>query len=168
MTIAVKCSRLKMTICKISILCASSFLFHNEISAKPLHEVEKGYFVISNVVVKDNRDIFILLNEDYFTEEYLRGLLKELSEEFPEPDRIDIHLYSSIEQVHYFVDGHPHHGSQLYVESKDPDFWNRHAHGLLFRGNGDEVIRYYIPGDNDFDLKSIVVKGKDPAYSSTK
>jgi hypothetical protein len=149
-----------------SVLCSSSSSFLNKVLAKPQQEVRRGYFVISNSVVEENRDIRILLNQEYFTEEYLRGLSRELFDKYPEPDRLDVTLYSNIEQVRGFVDGRPFHPAEQILDTRDPTRSERYAHGLLFRSNGNEVIRYYVPGGNDTNLRTVVIKGCDPAYSS--
>jgi hypothetical protein len=157
-----------MAILVTLLLCSSLFTFHDKVLARPQQEVAKGYFVISNTVKGENRDIRLLLNIEFFTQERLRNLLKELFEMYPEPDRLDVSLYSDLEQVRHFVDGKPYHPIEQIRDSQDPSRLNRYASGLLIRRGGNEIIRYYIPDGGGFNLKTIVMKGRDPAYSSNK
>jgi hypothetical protein len=78
---------------------------------------------------------------------------------------LSIWLYSNIEQVRGFVAGHPYHPVELILDRDDPGRYDRYAHGLLFRGDGNEVIRYHLPEYKEERLKTVVVKGKDPANS---
>ena len=154
----------------VSLLGLCHLPIHGRAFSYPQATVQQGYFVISNIVEKDNRDIYILLNQEYFTGEYLRELWKEISDKYPQPERLHVWLNTNIEQVRSFVNGRPYHLAELILERQDPTLYHRFAHGLLFRTNGNEVIRYYVPSDpiGDVNFKTIVVKGRDPAYSSDK
>ena|SRR5215471_8892505 len=144
----------------LSVLIAQS---HITFADEPV-STQIGYFVISNVVVGRNREAHLLLNRQFYNERSLRVILQEFSTKYPEPERLDVYLYSDIEQTRVFADGLPHHGRSLYLNKLDPGFWSRYAFALVFRHEGNEIIRYYIPGP-DAQLETIVVRGRDPALS---
>ena len=151
----------------IFLLGLGSFSKQSLTLSRSQQDVRQGYFVISIIVEGDRRDIYILLNEEYFKEETLRGLLREIFDKYPEPIKMDVWLYSAIEQVRGFVDGRPEHIWYLMREWKEPGFWNKHARGVMMRMDSNEIIRYRVPSDNDVNLKTIVVTGKDP-YNNNK
>ena len=143
-------------------LSASGPSHYAIVSTDNQNELRARYYVISNLIVnKGNRDIYILLEKQYFMEGYLRTLMGELFEKFPEPNNLHVTLYSNIEQVRGFVDGHPHHGTELVLDMNDPGRYNRYEHGLLFREGDNQVIRYHLPDYKDESLITIVVKGSD-------
>jgi len=114
------------------------------------------YFVVSNEVKGNDsgtrasiREIRILINEVDFSEDILKALAKHFLEKYIEPDRIRVYVDTHISQMF----------SSYLSEGKGRKTSELHPYGGIYRKDGNEYIRFKLP---DTDLKSIVLKGRDP------
>lgn len=125
---------------------------------KPQHRVR--YDIISNNVVSNKawgyeaRTISLLMDPGDFTEPKLRWLMTYFFKKYPRPNSISVYLDSHPDQSDFV--------NRRLPDMKDPkrdEAFRKYPHGIIFRVNGKEIIRYTIPPA--LELKTIVVKGKD-------
>jgi hypothetical protein len=119
------------------------------------------YFIASNLVDEsvETRTMDLLLDSIFFNEADLKKLAKYFLSTYRKPDRVHISLNSTIFQLRVLVlnslvSGEPHE-----------TYWT-HPVGVIFRVNGNEVIRYSDPSKQKpgtIVWKTIVLKGVDPA-----
>ena len=112
---------------------------------------------INEYVENGARDVEVLLDAEDFSEKNLKILFGELSDRFPTPDRLSVHVFTNLKQV----------GSQSQRDTvssmppkENPEFHNYHW-ALLMRIVGDELVRYN-PNPPSREMKTMVLKGKDP------
>jgi hypothetical protein len=112
---------------------------------------------INEYVENGARDVEVLLDAEDFSEKNLKRLFGELSDRFPTPDRLAVHVFTSLKQV----------GSQSQRDAvssmppkENPEFHNYHR-ALLMRIDGDELVRYN-PNPPSREMKTMVLKGRDP------
>jgi hypothetical protein len=121
------------------------------------------YFIASNLVETgfgmSSRNMDVLLDRMFFNEADLKKLSKHFLSTYREPDEIHISLNSTIFHLkdlvlNSLVSGEPHE-----------TYWT-HPVGVIFRVNGNEVIRYSDPSKQKpgtIVWRTIVLKGVDPA-----
>ena len=123
------------------------------------------YIIISNEVSnlsgdpKDaNRTVSVLLDEKAFSEETLKEMFKLVSKRFPEPKRLDIWVYTSLEQL----DTPEERDRGVISESDNNPVFDNYHRALFFRSqDGDEVFRYN-PNPPNTNMKTVILKGRDP------
>ncbi|MFL6229112.1 MAG: hypothetical protein ACJ741_10065 [Pyrinomonadaceae bacterium] len=131
------------------------------------------YVIVHDEIKEDvdakftNRQVEVLLDEKSFSEETLKTLFRLLSKRFSQPDRLDVEVYTSLEQIDTpeerelgrvfaeTINGRGKPSAEELVEKKYP-------HAILMRQDGNELFRYTVGRDNR-RLVTVVLKGKDPA-----
>ncbi|HEV8367490.1 MAG TPA: hypothetical protein VGQ39_06015 [Pyrinomonadaceae bacterium] len=104
-----------------------------------------------------HRFIEILLDEKSFSEQTLKELFKLVSVRFPKPNRLDVWVYTSLEQVKTPEESEIGNLS----ESNDLPALDKHGKALLVRSEGDEWLRYSTNPPNT-DMKTVILKGRGP------
>ena len=123
------------------------------------------YVMISNEVSnlsgdpKDaNRTVSVLLDEKAFSEETLKEVFKLVTKRFPEPKRLDVWVYTSLEQL----DTPEERDRGVISESDNNPVSDNYHWALFFRSqDGDEVFRYN-PNPPNTNMKTVILKGRDP------
>lgn len=110
------------------------------------------FFVLGNLVLDQRRLIALFINAEEGTELKLVALLRHVSLEYPEPDRLSIRVYTDYAQSADFV-----------VQALgDADYYvpamREHFCAALFRESGNDVIRYRRPTE---EVTTIIVRGVD-------
>jgi|GEM_PF-3437244 len=122
------------------------------------------YAIVGNDVANitgDRKDarrfVGVLMDEKAFSEENLRSLFPLLSKRFPDPQRLTVHVFTSLEQVRT-----PEESDTGGISEGPSDFSLDNYHRALFiRDDGNELIRYSteLPVRG---LRTVVLKGRDP------
>ena len=120
------------------------------------------FFLISDSENGELREIHALVNERDFRETSLRSLARQFFDAYPTPNKVDVALYSNLEQVKRFVNNRPSHAAELFQEYFHRGESSRYARALLFRMGENEVIRFWVPDGGPFELRTIVLRVKDP------
>jgi hypothetical protein len=122
------------------------------------------YAIVSNEIVNvtgDAADAFryvvVLMDQKAFSEENLKELFKLVSARFPTPNRLDVQVYTNLEQV----ETPEEHEQGKVAESPDNPVIDKYHWALFIRSQGNELIRYN-PNPPDRKMKTIILKGKDP------
>jgi hypothetical protein len=128
------------------------------------------YVIAHDEVIKDDdpsythRDVEVLLEEKAFSEATLRQLFGLLAKRFPQPERLDVSVYTSLEQIdtpeerdagRIFVEGPTGRGKPTEEELA----LRRHPYATLMRRSGSELFRYALKPDYR-KLKTVVLSGK--------
>ena len=123
------------------------------------------YIIISNEVsnASDNsqnaqRHVGVLLEEKAFSEETLKELFKLVSTRCPQPDRLEVSIYTSLEQL----DTPEERDNRVWISGSNGNtsFDNYHR-ALFIRQNGNELIRHSVSLPVR-GLTTIILKGRDP------
>jgi hypothetical protein len=126
-----------------------------------LRPVNFNYLIYSNKViwpedpVACGRNVYVLMDENAFSEVNLKELFSALSDAFPEPKTLSIMVHTSLDQVR------PLGPSNV---SEQPDLPNANKHHLAgyFRNGDDEFFRY-IAHPPEGKWTTVVLKGVDPS-----
>lgn len=121
------------------------------------------YAIVSNDVANitgDRKDarrfVGVLMDEKAFSEENLRSLFPLLSKRFPDPQRLTVHVFTSLEQVRT-----PEESDTGGISEGPSDASLDNYHEALFiRDDGNELIRYSteLPVRG---LRTVILKGRD-------
>src|SRR5712692_8644089 len=103
------------------------------------------------------RYVVILLDEKAFSEQTLRELFKLVSARFPTPNRLDVQVYTNLEQV----ETPEEHDHGKISESQDDPTIDKYHWALFIRSQGNELL-WYNPNPPDRKMKTIVLKGEGP------
>ena len=164
-------SVLAMAICIGLLLIAHSFAKDSESNMgagqnryKPPRSAFR-YVIVRNDVIRvtgDSEDAYrfveVLLEEKAFSEKILKELFSLVTKRFPTPTRMDIRVYTSLEQINT-----PEERDAGGVSEGPDDATSDKYHRALFirSSGGDELFRYSISTPVR-GLKTIILKGKDP------
>jgi hypothetical protein len=126
-----------------------------------LRRVDFNYLVYANdLVMPDHpevctRNLYVLMDETAFNEPNLRELFSVLSDAFPRPGDLTVTVRTSLEQVRPL--------GEVGI-SEEPDLPNadKHHRAGYLRLGGNEFFRY-TEHSTDLGLKTVVLKGTDPA-----
>jgi hypothetical protein len=122
------------------------------------------YAIVSNDVVnitgdrKDaQRSIVVLMDAKAFSEENLRSLFPLVSKRFPDPQRLIVHIFTSLEQVRTPEESETPGISEGPGDSSLDNYYR----ALFIREHDKELIRYSteLPVRG---LRTVVLKGRDP------
>lgn len=126
------------------------------------HTAEFRYIITSNDVGGyDNpeRSVVVLLDESAFSVENLEKLFRFISKRFPEPERLEMWVNTSLWQ---FLTPEELDAGLVSEQGDDPH-GDKHPSAYMFRRGGNEVIRHTpYPASKYTNMKTIILKGKDP------
>lgn len=123
------------------------------------------YIIISNEVNNASDDpqnarrhVGVLLDERAFSVETLKELFNLVSIRFPQPDRLEVSVYTSLEQLSTPEERE----NRIWISgsNNNPSFDDYHR-ALFIRESGNELIRYSVnlPVRG---LTTVILKGRDP------
>ena len=122
------------------------------------------YAIVSNEIVNVTGDaddafryVVILLDEKAFSESRLKELFKLVSARFPTPNRLDVQVYTDLEQV----ETPEEHDRGRVSESRDDPTSDKYHWALFIRSQGNELFRYN-PNPPNRGMKTVILKGEDP------
>lgn len=122
------------------------------------------YVIASNEVIDgggDPKDAFryvvVLLDEKAFSEATLRELFKLLSKRFPKPNDMDVYVWTNLEQVPTPEEAE----AGAVSEAPDNPALDKYPNALLIRKDSNELFRY-TPNAPNTDMKTVILKGRDP------
>jgi len=129
------------------------------------HTAEFRYIILSNDVRgydKPTRSISVLLDKPAFSEESLKQIFYLVSKRFPEPQRLEVWVTTSLWQLATPEEADMGVMSERGYDPHD-DLYPR---ALLMRQDGNELLRY-TPKAPYINMKTVILKGKDP-YAASK
>lgn len=163
-------SPLKLCIALLSVTLALPVTIHsydNDANAqKQVRRFQSAfrYAIVSNDIVNttgDTNDAFryvgVLLDEKAFSEHNLKALFKLVSARFRTPDRLEVQVYTSLDQV----ETPEERDYAIASESPDDPKSDKHHWALFIRSIDNELFRYN-PNPPHKRMKTIVLKGRDP------
>ena len=122
------------------------------------------YAIVGNDIVNPTghpedafRYVVILLDEKRFSENTLKSLFKLVSARFPTPRRLEVQVYTSLEQVETPEE---HEQGKVSESPSDPNM-DKYHWALFTRALDYELFRYNAKPP-DPAMKTVVLKGKDP------
>jgi hypothetical protein len=129
------------------------------------HTAEFRYIILSNDVGgydKPTRSISVLLDEAAFSEGSLKQIFYLVSKRFPEPQRLEVWVSTSLWQL-----ATPEEADMGVISERGYDpHDDLHPSALLMRQDGNELFRY-TPKAPYINMKTVILKGKDP-YAPSK
>ena len=129
------------------------------------HTSEFRYVILSNEVGgydKPTRTVSVLLDETSFSENTLVKLFSLVSKRFPEPQRLQVWVSTSLWQL-----ATPEEAAMPVISERGDDpHDDLHPRALLMRQDGNELFRY-TPKAPYVNMKTVILKGKDP-YAPSK
>jgi hypothetical protein len=129
------------------------------------HTSEFRYVILSNEVGgydKPTRTVSVLLDETSFSENTLVKLFSLVSKRFPEPQRLQVWVSTSLWQL-----ATPEEAAMPVISERGYDpHDDLHPRALLMRQDGNELFRY-TPKAPFINMKTIILKGRDP-YAPSK
>jgi hypothetical protein len=129
------------------------------------HTSEFRYVFLSNEVGgydKPTRTVSVLLDETSFSENTLVKLFSLVSKRFPEPQRLEVRVSTSLWQL-----ATPEEADMPVISERDDDpHDDLHPRALLLRQDGNELLRY-TPKAPYINMKTVILKGRDP-YAPSK
>ena len=103
------------------------------------------------------RNVGVLLDERAFSEETLKQLFALLSERYPSPQRLVVDVDTSLDTARTPEE---QEGPAVCGACENPSH-RQHHWALYMRFEDDEIFRYN-PNPPDRDMKTVVLRGKDP------
>lgn len=134
-------------------------LLSSRVASQAMNPADEGicYHMVYNKVREEERKIYLLVDPVHFTEDKLRTLMQTLFYLYPEPEVLRVDVRSNVEQFAEFQDGEP--VPSHFPHRQGPRPANKYASAYFLRQNGNELIRYNLPGGQKI---TVVVKGVDP------
>lgn len=134
-----------------------------EVAAAQNERPKFRYVIISNKVDDTGRPqdtwrtLLVLLEPESFSEDTLKELFSLLSKRFPDPEWLKIDITTSLKQIPT-----PEEAEAPSI-SGGPDNleFNKYHWAYMMRMKGSELFRYN-PNPPRRDLKTVIIKGKDP------
>jgi hypothetical protein len=126
-----------------------------------LRPVSFNYLIYSDKLVwpeeplRCRRDLYVLMDENAFSEDNLKELFGVLSDAFPDPSRLRVMVHTSLEQVRPL-------GPIGVSEQRDPPNAYKHHLAGYSRIDGNEYFRY-IAHPPEGKWTTVVIKGVDPS-----
>ncbi len=105
------------------------------------------------------RSISVLLDEVSFSNETLKKLFYLMSKRFPEPQRLEVWVKTSLWDVPT-----PEEADEGGMSERDYDpHDDLHPRALLIRQDGNELFRYTANSKAPYvNMRTVILKGKDP------
>jgi len=120
------------------------------------------FVVVSNHLDKDvGRAIKILMDSGDVSEESFVRLHRYFSTMYPHVKRLSVDVRTKLTWAMGFIDRAEDLDLNPTTERK-PRVWEKDAQGILTRRGETEFFRYKVEGGDLRDLKTVLVKGKDP------
>lgn len=114
---------------------------------------EFRYLIFSNGLLHDSRMVFVLLEEESFSEETLKKLFGLVSKRFPNPTELHVAVYSNLDQIPT-PEEEDAEGSLSAEVPADPRT-KKHRTAVYVRRQGSESFTYAVNGTE----KTVVLKG---------
>jgi len=110
------------------------------------------------------RTIAVLMDEADFSEEVLKSLFILVSKRFPSPAWLEVEVFTNVTQLLTPEEYDEGQMSERKPDDRDAAF-DRHHFALLMRIGENELFRY-DPNPPSRQLKTVILKGRDPFDSS--
>lgn len=124
------------------------------------HTAEFRYIILSNDVGgydKPMRSVSVLLDESAFSEGTLKKLFSLVAKRYPEPQRLEVWVSTSLWQL-----ATPEEADMGMISERGYDpHDDLHPRALLIRQDGNELFRY-TPKPPYVNMKTVIIKGEDP------
>ncbi len=115
------------------------------------------YIIVKNALLHDGRLLFVLIEEQPFSESTLRELFRLVSKRFPQPEELHVAVYTSLEQIPTpEEEDRDEPLSSDRQPSRDMGV-QKHASAVYIRWEGNESFIYVLNGTE----KTVILKGKD-------
>lgn len=146
------------------LLTAKSSAEVNKLMSLEQYKSPFRYVIVSNEIIDGRGDpkdavryVEVLLDDKSFNEETLRELFRLLSKRFPKPQVMHVEVSTNLEQV----DTPEEREAGKISEAPTNPALDRYPSALLIRQGGNELFRY-TPKPPNTEMKTVVIKGRDP------
>jgi hypothetical protein len=127
-------------------------------ASSKLERVSFHYVIFKNSLTNPDapndgfRNMKVLLDVDAFSEANLKELFRVISKAFPEPERLNLMVYTSVKQV--YTPEYTHSNAPT-----PPEYFYHHM-AVYNRGKENEFFRYTLTPTSR-ELKTVIIRGRD-------